>query len=317
MATSLWNSAPPKNGAQRDQWILDQIQQGNYALKYAPLTLTDKAGNTLEMQVMTDALKVGGVRINVSARLAQKIAWMLGLMLPTAKISDTIWANRQIALKPMPRPITSDTSAMVDQSSKIDKAIGISDTDVPDTIVGTVGKDWVLTNKLVENKGGVLSPKIEPTTKEPVAANYGWHFVGQTFDGKSWEPTVSLPGSRLIQGVGTKHGYSHSDYSQNFRAVARKAMLNGQEVDLAWLVKDPTYASLISSEGPLLIDAQPGVTNDHPDSPSGTVPDGGEEGGSSGGSSTAGQVLRATAATGFFVGLLAGLETLRRRFASA
>ncbi len=111
-------------------------------------------------------------------------------------------------------------------------------------IVQTVGKHWILSNKVAQSG---------------MAANYGWHFNGATFEGMKFEPTVSLPGVRVIQGVGTKHNRFHSDYSQTCVLASQTCTYQGQERVLSELLTDPDASSLISVEGPLLITRQPGV----------------------------------------------------------
>lgn len=319
MSLDAWASAPADFGNARDQWILDQIKAGNFNYKTTDITLTDAAGNQLVVRVFNDALKVHDVRINVSAKLAQQIADYLHCMLPTAKLVDAIWANRSTTLKPMPRAITSKTQAMIDQSARIDKALGIGAADVPDSIVSTVGKDWVSTNKIVVVEGGIVSPKLNKTTKQPAACNYGWIFDGATFDGKKWEATVSLPGVRLIQGMGTAHDYSHTDYSQNLRLVARQCWLNGVEMDLASLVMDPAYAGLVSTEGALATWRQPGVPDESSDG-GGDLPagGGGDEGGGEGegdessGSSDVPTAVKAAGAVGVLAAFFGGLWWMTR-----
>jgi hypothetical protein len=111
-------------------------------------------------------------------------------------------------------------------------------------IVQTVGKHWILTNKIVG------------TSK---AANYGWHFPGPMFDGMSFEATVSLPGVRVIQGIGTRHDAAHADYSQTVVLARQECIYQGEPRRLADLLVDPEASKLLSVEGPLQIVRQPGV----------------------------------------------------------
>lgn len=116
-------------------------------------------------------------------------------------------------------------------------------------IVQTVGKHWILTNKIVG------------TGK---AANYSWYFKGATFGGQKFEASVSLPGQRVIQGIGTAHDASHSDYSQVCVIASNQCTYMGQPARLSDLLTDPEASKLLSIEGPLKITRQPGVSQLEP-----------------------------------------------------
>ena len=121
---------------------------------------------------------------------------------------------------------------------------GPSPGPVAGRLLQTVGKHWVLTNKIASNG---------------MAANYGWHFKGSSFGGQTFEPSVSLPGVRVIQGVGTRHDRFHADYSQTCVLAAQACTYQGDARLLSDLLVDPAASKLISTEGPLLITRQPGV----------------------------------------------------------
>jgi hypothetical protein len=111
-------------------------------------------------------------------------------------------------------------------------------------ILQTVGKQWILDNKIADGKK---------------ACNYGWHFHGATFGGSKFEASVSLPDVRVIQGVGTRHDRHHTDYSQTCVLASQEATYQGQQRQLSDLLTDPEASRLISHQGPLLITRQPGV----------------------------------------------------------
>jgi len=256
---------PKEHGAARDAWILEAIRDGNFESSFAPV-FSSVDGNEATFWIFRDALKIDGVRILVSARLAQQIADILDCSLLTPKLADLLFEQRGITLPPMPRqPVVADTKTMIAQSQKIDEAIERAGGDDGTSIIQTVGKHWVLVNKL---KG---------TSK---AANYGWHFLGNSFGGQKFEPTVSLPGVRVIQGVGTRHDSSHVDYSQNLVLVSNEVDVNGYRMRLQDVLQDPEYAKLASHEGVLTVLRQPGVAKDAFGSSSG-----GGSGSSSGGGS--------------------------------
>lgn len=193
-----WSTCPSQNGPARDAWILAQIDAGDFEVPLQAIEV-QAGGHVGVVHVFSDALKVGGVRINVSADLQQQIADRLGAILLTPRLADLVWQNRVVDLDPKPMTITSSTAAMIEQSNKIENAIPDSDKGQP---VNTVGKHWVLVKS-------IFSDSARAKRK---AANYGWHFEGSNFQGIKGEPTVSLPGVRVIQGVGTVHDFGHTDY---------------------------------------------------------------------------------------------------------
>ena len=225
--------------------ILEHMRSGDYEVDWGIVT-SDCNGHHGEFKIFADALKIGGVRINVSASLEQAIADILGCLLMTPKISDLCWQQKSVKLVPSPQQITSSTKAMQDHSARVDAQITkLGIIPVPGQIIRTVGKDWVISNKLA----GKGSSKAE---------NYGWHFEGSQFGGQKWEPAVL--GGRLIQGEGWAHDPSHVDYSQICCLVHRQCTVDGQQKDLLDIYTDPDLCCLVSHEGPLKITRQPGTT---------------------------------------------------------
>ncbi len=217
---------------------------------YTTSTVTSTyQGHTAVFYVFSDALKIEGVRINVSANIEQQIADRLGCLLLTPKLADMIWEQRTVTLPPMPRPITSATSAMIDNSAKIDAALAAQGN--PPGLVSTTGKHWVIDQSLASKPGK--------------ACNYGWHFAGSNFQGLLGEVAVSLIKDssgqylRLIQGRGWAHDMSHVDYSQICVLVQRNCTVDGQDCDLVDLLKDPVLSYLASNTGVMTIFRQPGV----------------------------------------------------------
>jgi hypothetical protein len=227
--------------ATREQIILTAVHSRDFDAPFAIVTSKAK-GHTGQFRVFADALKVGGVRVNVSAALEQQIADLLGCCLLTPMLADLRWLQRGTKLQPMPRPITLDTKSMVDQSAKVDAAIAKAGG--AQGIVDTVGKHWVISRQLPNHVGR--------------AENYGWHFVGPTFDGQKFGAAVTPP-LRLIQDQGWAHDASHTDYSQICVLVDRRCMVDGVQRDLRDVLRDPELSWLVSHDGPLSIVRQPGV----------------------------------------------------------
>jgi len=242
---------PPDHGPERDEAILAYIRDSQYTANLVPVTSSIE-GHTATFYVFQDALMIEGVRINVSAKLQQTIADMLGCSLMTPKIADLAWMQRATTLTPFTRPITSKTADMIDNSAKMDAALAKLPPTPTLGIIQTVGKHWLIDNDLAAKPGK--------------AENYGWHFVGSNYQGLTGEVNASLqkdPKSgqyvRLIQGRGWAHDMSHVDYSQICVLVSQMADLDGAAVELASILTDPALAALGSHQGKMTVLRQPGV----------------------------------------------------------
>lgn len=241
---------PPDHGPERDEAILAYIRDGHYTADLLPVT-SQYNGHTATFWVFQDALKIEGVRVNVSAWLQQTIADMLGCSLMTPKIADLAWMQRSCTLPPFTRPITSSTAAMIDNSAKIDAALAKLDPQ-PTGLIQTVGKHWLIDNDLAQKQGK--------------AENYGWHFTGSNYQGLTGEVNASLQKDpktnqyvRLIQGRGWAHDINHVDYSQICVLMSQMVDLDGGSAELAQILTNPDLAGLASHQGKMLLLRQPGV----------------------------------------------------------
>lgn len=240
----------PEVGAERDTYILDRVVMGQYdTIPWATIRSTH-ASHTAEFNVMADALKFDGVRINVSAEVKQRVADALGCLLLTPKLADLMWIQRSVTLVPSPQKITSSSQAMNDHSARIDQQLERLGN--PTGLIVTVGKLWVIDQLLAQ--------------KPQAAMNYGWWFEGQAFQGLAGEPCATLTRDpktgqyyRVIQGRGTRHDRTHTDYSQVCVLVARQCTVDGVERDLEDVLGDEVLAPLASHQGKMTVVRQPGV----------------------------------------------------------
>lgn len=192
----------PEPLPERLEAIYQEILNGHYdAPEWADVT-SEIPDHTATFHVFADALKIDGVRVNVSAEYEQKIADALGCSLLTPKLADLIWLQKTALLTPYPMTITSSVQGMLTHSANIDK--GLAAIGYTSGLICTVGKHWVIDNAIATNGK---------------ACNYGWHFNGQSYQGITGETCASLikdPKTgmyyRLIQGRGTAHDMYHADY---------------------------------------------------------------------------------------------------------
>lgn len=233
----------PEKLNEREKYIEEQVYAGNFEAKWTDLTrLVD--GVELKLRVMEDALKINGIRVNVSATAAQRLADLFDASLPTAMVADMMYVAATRVATPCPMPISSTVAAMTKHSQNVDKLMKSTTG-----LVSTVGKHWV------------LDQKIEGSNTK--ACNYGWHFRGQNFQGINGftvvSPKVTGSGVKVIQPNATAHDRMHSDYSQICQLVSQQCWVGGVEMRFEDVLKDDKLANLISHQGALKIDRQPGV----------------------------------------------------------
>ena len=147
---SVIDSLPNNNCKERDDILFGAINSSEY--KFAEITSTYN-DNSAIFRVFEDALKIDGVRINVSAKLEQQIADQLGCLLMTAKIADLRYKQAKTIIKPHTRwdqtggKLMSTTEWMKWHSSKIQE-----DLDKikyrEHGIIASVGKHWIIDKKL-------------------------------------------------------------------------------------------------------------------------------------------------------------------------
>jgi hypothetical protein len=203
-----------------------------------------------------DCIKIDGVRWGVGAQIMQKMADMLGALMPTAKLRCLQWQQAKLKLDPITAsmvgfPISqiSFTANMRKYSAAIDAAIAAAGGLGPNEAAPT-GKPWIIANILA-------NPNAQGH-----GDNFGW-FVNVS--GNSWKGVAIYPADaeflnlRVIQQQGTAHDLNQSDYSETPIFVSRDCVVDGQPRDLAEILVDPVLSALVSSEGPLKVIRQPGV----------------------------------------------------------
>lgn len=220
-------------GTTRDQAVAQEILSGNtpsFLQDLVPVEVSGRARdgsrNSIVFCVMPDYLAVGSdrdfVRVPLGLPAATQIASRFDMMLPTRQMVDQIYraADVRVTPKPMkPGPQMSSTDYLLRHNATVEGQIrGAS---VAGRLASGHKKDLVLTNRLNSNRGRV--------------AIYGWH----------------RSNGKAIQPLSTVHGKNYADYSHGIRLISQTAYLNGRPVRLADLFADPTYAALISDEGPI------------------------------------------------------------------
>lgn len=238
------NMAFPVDLSSRNKYILDSIKIKQYDVEWLPIR-TSNGKHDATFYVCGDAIKVEGVRVNVSADMQQQIADMLDCMLLTPKLADLMFDQADVKLEPLPRQITSSTQAMIEQSEKIDNLL--KGKDAKGKIIATVGKHWCIGNKLKNSSK---------------AMNYGWHFKSKTgsFKGiKGYACDSKISEVYVIQPSVLAHDKNHTDYSQICVLVKQDCLVDCKKMNLKDVLSDPEFADLASHEGVVSILRQPGT----------------------------------------------------------
>jgi hypothetical protein len=212
---------PAEHSKEREELIVQAIDRGAYDPPEWTTITSNYKGRRARIQVSTDALTILGVRVDVTADGAQRIADKLGTVLPTPRILQLIWEQAEVRIEPCnstPDAKMASTARMIEHSECVDKRIAGRKG-----MVANEGKHWVLSNRIAG--------------KENLAANYGWFIKGR----------------RPVQTVGTRHDTAHTDYSQIVRLVKPTMKVDGRDVDLRHVGRSPELWGLVSDEGPLLV----------------------------------------------------------------
>jgi hypothetical protein len=232
----------PEQSKQREELIVAAVAGGALDPPEWTTIVSNYQGRRAEIQVTKDALTILGVRFDVTAEGAQRIADRLHAILPTPRILQLIWEQADVRLAPCTLPSDAEmasTARMIAHSQCVDQRIAGRKG-----LIVNVGKHWVLTNRIAG--------------KRNLAANYGWFMKGR----------------RPIQTVGTRHDTAHVDYSQVLRLVKPLIRVDGREVDIRQVGRSPDLWGLVSDEGPLLVwrASRPGVAPSPNDNPVAAAP---------------------------------------------
>lgn len=239
----------PESPLARDAFILDAVNRGHADVRWA-FVRSSYEGHDGEFRVFADALKVQGVRVNLTPGGQQRVADALGCLLLTLKLADLLWAQRQATVPPFPMSqtqhdieIMGTVRRMVEHSQKIDAAIAALPSP-PEGIVSSVGKHWVIDDAL-----------LLPAHKGK-AENYGWHNAGS---GPGCATPSGGPSCHVIQDPGWRHDLGHTDYSQTCVLVSRACRVDSMNRDLTDILRDPVLAFLADHKGQMRALRQPGA----------------------------------------------------------
>jgi len=228
--TEFVRSLVARPRAEREAAIVAEVVRGNipeFLRELVPVTLrVGVAGRatTATVWVMPDYLAVGSdsdfVRLPVDFYSAIAIAQAFGMVLPTRKMVDTIYAQSAVRLRPLPMapgPRMTSVNYFLDHNRRIEEQRAGRPAGV---LTAGHKKDLVLTNRLFRQR----TPRV---------AIYGWH---RAFG----DP---------IQPLSTVHGATYADYSHGVRLVGGIVRVNGVDRLLLDALQDARLGPLLTREG--------------------------------------------------------------------
>jgi N-acetyl-anhydromuramyl-L-alanine amidase AmpD len=167
---------------------------------------------------------------------AQRVADVLGYLLPTKKIVDLTWAAAAVRLTPQPKPEVVGTQRQVSVAAAREHSAAVqaqlAGRGAGGALVRGHKKDaGVLTNRLSQRPAQV--------------SIYGWY------------TPVNLPGLALanhpIQPLSLVHEWTYADYSHGISFVDPTMQIGGSPASVASVLGSANQSALVSDEGPLKV----------------------------------------------------------------
>jgi hypothetical protein len=213
---------------EREKAVLRELKSGNiqdFLRHLVPITVkaTDVEGreHTAVYKVMPDYLAIGSdrdfVRVPMNPHTAQTFCDAFGFVLPTPKMVDDIW--QEAISKIVPQPLTQsreDPLTFLAHNRLIEDQIA---GQYPGELRAGQKKDVVITNLLNETPNRI--------------AIYGWHY----------------PSGEPIQSLTTVHVDWYVDYSHGIRPVKGTISVDGADMSIQAVLRDPNLHVLLSNEG--------------------------------------------------------------------
>lgn len=276
LGSAFIRKLPANGGPERDELLFDAVRMRSIdPCFWVPVYLKHGA-YTARIMVMHDTLRVGesgdSFRITCGHDTAQRIADELGLATITAKISDEIFKQATLQLKPMTRfewvrnGTNKSTKNMLTQSRDLDQVVFDACKKTgwrKCQLYADLGKDWINSLMLWGPPPPVVPGGAVQCDNVPVrSCEYGWH----TWSGEY--RSVSDAQLKVIQRPSLCHGIGHIDYSQMVRLMQRTVVVSGttpsgvpftSEVDVDTVIQSKELAPLLNHEGPLPAMRHPAV----------------------------------------------------------
>lgn len=239
-------SLPEQYGPERERLLLARFRARQFDDIDWCEVVAEIPGHRARFWVSADAVKIDGVRINVSATLAQLASDATGFLLPTAHVLDLRHAQADVVVTPCMREVLTleeqhamtSTAWMVEHSRAIDVKLDehgavtlAGGASAP--LVSTVGKVWLsLDNDL---------------RSEALFVSAGWPDVGLNY---GWHDPHAPNGRGIWQDRGHRHNRWHADYSQTLLFMLPTLVLDdeGEPREVLDVAQDPALAPLVTGK---------------------------------------------------------------------
>lgn len=217
---------------QREAMILAEIKAGNvptFLRILVPVSIEMSVGNQphkLTIFVTPDYLSIGSdidhMLMPMTPMLAQKVADLMGAILPTRKMVDHLWESADLKLDPQPIPPSEamvSVEIFAQHDSMVSRKRSESLMEYPlGVLVGGHKKDLVITSHLLARPDKVHI--------------YGWHDQS----------------GEAIQPLYSGHVNWYVDYSHGVRLVQDACLLNDDWTTISELLNDEVLHVLVSDE---------------------------------------------------------------------
>jgi len=124
--TKVLEKFPSEHSKEREELIVRAVMRGAYDPPEWRTITSNYKGRRGQIQVSSDALTILGVRVDVTAEGAQRIADALGTILPTPRILQLVWEQADVRLEPCnstPDATMASTARMIQHSECVDQRI--------------------------------------------------------------------------------------------------------------------------------------------------------------------------------------------------
>lgn len=234
-ALSWINSLPTDANTTRNQMVLDAVASGLATVNWVPVTSTIK-DHTAIFQVCEDAVRVedngNRFRFQVTAKMNQQCADLLNASMVTTKIMDLSYQQASTVVD------ATVLSAGAQMSSTAYSKTWNQKVDIKRNgemgLFRDCGKAWVLDNALANSAGAI---------------NYGFFAKNALY--------TNARNIKLWQNTGTRHNAQHQDYSQTLFLMSNMCQVDGQDMNVIDVMKDPILSYLINYGGVLKYIKQP------------------------------------------------------------
>jgi len=251
----------PKGYAAWEAAALDLVTSGAQQVpSVVPVVLSD-GQHTLVVAASEDVFAIGEgddrLRLPLLPATAQRIADAWDMLLPTKLLSTAIGLpSRPGAPVPVQGPVLHLTPITAPELPSRRQNSGAS---MSQFLEHSQAIDRQLARLNYQGAGLVTGHKKDLVVGRIVRPGrviiYGWFWSAT--DGSKDPFTVhgpyltdNLKASQPIQPYSDAHHDQYVDYSHGVRLISRRAALDGQDVDLEEILKDPTYSYLATDEGP-------------------------------------------------------------------